>query len=494
MSQTRSRSILLSCGLAALLLSGLVLGLGVGARGTEPAARRDEKADIADGQTSSLQSSGPITALLPLVTKGYPPPLPVFGVQMRAINETYGLSKAVDANVHWVRYQAFEWDRIEPARTDPPTYNWSIVDGTSLRNAYQNGMTVIAIIQYTPGWAQKYSGSICGPIRADQLDEYAQFLSALVTRYKDPPYNVKYWELGNEPDAPVSKDRNVFGCWGEEGDRYYGGAYYGQMLRYAYPAIKAADPQAQVLIGGLLLDCDPTQPPPGKDCASARFLEGILSVGGGDFFDIVSFHGYALYDGTPDPDERHPYWSHRGGVVLGKADYLRDVLNAYGEDKPLINTEGSLICPAENLVHCNPPSAAFYRDQAEYAVLLYVRNWASDIMATIWYQFDGPGWRYSGMLDSSQNPKPVYHAFRFLTEELGDAWYEGKVTRYPQIKGYSFGAPSKQVWVLVPPDATTWAIDLPGDVTHVYNAFGQDITPTGSSILFDGPIYVERPR
>jgi hypothetical protein len=37
----------------------------------------------------------------------------------------------------------------------------------------------------------------------------------------------------------------------------FGGEYYGNMLKIVYPAIKSADPQAQVLVGGLLLDCDP---------------------------------------------------------------------------------------------------------------------------------------------------------------------------------------------------------------------------------------------
>ena len=483
MSHVKFRSLLLLCSLAALALFGLFWRLNVPARGAEPT--------VADARALLLSSSTPITAFLPLIAKEYPPPPPIFGVQMRAINETYGLSKAVDADVHWVRYQAFAWDEIELMRTDPPTYDWSAVDETSLRNAYENGMTVIATVQYAPAWAQKYAGSACGPIRADRLDEYAQFLSALVNRYKNPPYKVKYWELGNEPDAPVSSGRNVFGCWGQEGDPYYGGATYGQMLRRAYPVIKTADPLAQVLIGGLLLDCDPTHPPPGQDCTSGRFLEGILSVGGGDDFDIVSYHGYALYNGSINQDEQHPHWRHRGGVVLGKADYIREVLSAHNVDKPLMHTEGSLICPPENTVHCNPPDATFEKKQAEYAVWLYVRNWAEGIVSTVWYQFDGPGWRYSGMLDQNQAPKPVYSAFDFMTEQLGDAWYEGPVTRYSQIKGYSFGAPGKRIWVLLPPDWTIWNVALPGDVTRVYDTFGKDITPAGSNVTLKGPTYVE---
>ena len=38
-------------------------------------------------------------------------------------------------------------------------------------------------------------------------------------------------------------------------DPYYGGGYYAEMLKIVYPQIKAADPEAQILIGGLLLFC-----------------------------------------------------------------------------------------------------------------------------------------------------------------------------------------------------------------------------------------------
>ena len=482
MPRTRPRSIRSSCILATLLSIELLLG--------DQLLRPRIQA-----QETPLIKSSLATALLPLVTKGFPAPPPQFGVQMmKSIDEDHGLSEASEVGIHWVRYHAFPWDRIEPVLNTPPKYNWAAVDGTSLRIAYQNGWSALAIVQYAPDWAQKVPGSACGPIHADQWDEYARFLSALVKRYKDPPYGIKYWELGNEPDAPVGNGRSIFGCWGDREDPYYGGEYYGQMLRHAYPAIKAADPQAQVLVGGLLLDCDPAHAPPGQDCTPSRFLEGILRVGGGDYFDIVSFHGYALYDGSLGQDEQHRSWGARGGVVLGKADYLRELMDKYGVDKPLMHTEGSLICPGEDIIRCNPPETVFYDKQADYVVWLYVRNWADGILATTWFQFDGPGWRYSGMLDASQTPKPAYQAFRFLTQQLGNAWYEGPVPRYAPLKGYAFGTPDKRIWVLWPADETPWSIYLPHDVTHVYDKYGNDITPKDNTITFSHPIYVERPR
>jgi len=412
---------------------------------------------------------------------------------MHAINDSHGLTRAVEASVYWVRFTAFRWDRIEPDRTDPPTYHWEEVDEESLRNAAENGLEVIAVVKSTPDWAQKVPGSYCGPIKEDALDEFAQFLEAVVARYSAPPYNVRYWELGNEPDVDPSlvSPRSVFGCWGDQNDDYYGGGYYAEMLKVAYPAIKAADPRAHVLIGGLLLDCDPTDPPPGKDCKPARFLEGILRNGGGSYFDIVSFHGYPPYDGSLQRDEHFESWESRGGVVLGKVDFLREVMASYGVDKPLLHTEGALICPEWNTDQCNPPDDAFYEAQADYVVWLFVRNWAEGLLGTIWYPFEGPGWRYSGLLDANQDPKPAYWAFRFLTTELGEASYRGPVTQYPNLRGYEFIAPGKRVWVLWAPDEQPYVISMPAGATRVYNKYGEDITPSGGTLTVNSPVYVE---
>lgn len=489
MARGRTR-ILIAASLAVSLLIALGLLLG---RTDGPLLAVEGPAQGIDGAgpfSPAIQSSEPTTVYLPLVGRNFPPPPPQFGVQMHAITDSHGLTRAVEGNVHWVRFNAFPWDQIEPVRTDPPTYNWDAVDEESLRNAAESGMTVIGVVKFTPEWAQKYSGSYCGPIRDDALDEFAQFMGELVSRYSAPPYNVRYWELGNEPDAAVIYNRRAFGCWGEEGEPYYGGQYYAEMLRAAYPAIKAADSQSQVLIGGLLLYCDPTNPPEGEDCLPSRFLEGILVNGGGDYFDIVSFHGYPFYDGTLQMDEHFPSWEARGGVVLGKVDFLEEVMASYGVDKPLILTEGALTCPEWSSL-CNPPGSDFYEAQADYVVWLFVRNWANGLLGTTWYTLEGPGYRYSGLLDADQEPRPAYDAFAFLTDELDGASYTDAVTQHPALRGYEFMASGKRIWVLWAPDEQPHTITLPAGVLGVYDKYGNDITPTGDELEVNHPVYVE---
>jgi hypothetical protein len=455
-----------------------------------------------------------LTLYLPIILKGFPPIPTSFGVEILSnrLDNPSELNLVSQAGVYWARIFVIDWSQIEPIKSDPPVYHWEMVDESGLQNANSRGLRVIATVKFAPSWAQKIPGVICGPILQNELARFAQFMQAVVQRYSSYPYNVKFWEMGNEPDidpALVPPDIG-YGCWGDANDDYYGGGYYAEMLKAVYPVIKAEDPRAQVLLGGLLLDCDPEHPPAGKDCKSAKFLEGILrhngANDGSNYFDIVSFHGYppfmnTLYQGSyVSPlgwDEHNPGWVNQkgadgvGGVVMGKIHFIQNVLSSYSISKPLMHTEGSLMCPEWNTSQCNPPANIFYETQADYVVWLYVRNLAVGVESTIWYSFEDPGWRYCGLLDEQGQPKPAYNAFKFLTQELKSANYVGAVTQYPELRGYEFSIPGKWIWVLWAPDEQPHPITLPAGTQLVYDKYGNNITPTGSDITVNHPIYVE---
>ena len=238
----------------------------------------DEQTD--QNRSQALLSENDI--YLPIVIRDYSGPPLIFGVETRIPEDTDILDKARSANAYWVRSHVFSWDLIEPVDTTPDNYHWEYVDSQALIDASARRLHVIATIKMTPYWAQKYKGVYCGPIDRDYFSDFTEFLIAAVKIYGNPPYNVKYWELGNEPDVDrrlVAPDSD-FGCWGEESETYYGGEYYADMLKVAYPAIKSIDPDAKVLIGGLLLDCDPTNPPVDeeKTCKPSKFLEASYGM------------------------------------------------------------------------------------------------------------------------------------------------------------------------------------------------------------------------
>jgi hypothetical protein len=340
---------------------------------------------------------------------------------------------------------------------------------------------VIAIVQFTPAWAQKVAGSYCGPIRQDRLDEYAQFLYALVSRYKNTPYNIKYWELGNEPDAPMSYSRTIFGCWGDPGDPYYGGGYYGEMLKHAYPAIKAADPQAQVLIGGLLLD----RPNGGPD-THPRFLEGILRAGGGDYLDVVSFHAYTYYGGTLG-SMVNTNWPGSTTAVPEKVAFLREVLGRYGHgDKPLLNTEAAMLC-FDATAYC-------LNTQSMYVPRAYAEALALGLTGQVYYDMSGT-WRNSGLLEPDLTPKLAYHAYQAAAGFLSDVKYVGPVSGYPAgIDGYTFqpNDHSAAIDVIWSADGSKIVVFLPSGAS-AYDRFGLLISDPGWVDVTSKPVYVKQP-
>ncbi len=438
---------------------------------------------------------------LPLVMRNFPPPPTVFGAHVADFTDPTLIQLAKDGRVSWVRIAAFDWSKIEP---DPPvngqhTYDWSSVPEASLLNIATNHMYAIAVVLNTPTWAQKYEGVTCGPPAQEALNDYAAFMQAVVQKYGDSPYNIRYWELGNEPDVDpslVPPDLG-FGCWGDDEDPYYGGGYYADMLKVVYPAIKAMDPDAQVLNGGLLLDCDPADPDctPDSHKLPAKFLEGILRNGGGDYLDIVNFHGYPYFSGGLIWDETHPGWDQRGGVVLGKAAFLRDVMQQYGVDKPLLDTEGALLCPEWNPTECSPPVAAYEEAKADYVVWLYTRSLANDFMGSVWYTLDGGGWRNGGLIEGTSNPTSAYDAYKFITAELNEVQYTGQPSGLdPALRGYIFRKPDDtSVWVVWAVDNAEHELALPGGYTQIYDELGNPLSVTTDTLSVKHPRYIEVP-
>jgi hypothetical protein len=266
--------------------------------------------------------------------------------------------------------------------------------------------------------------------------------------------------LWNEPDAA-----GTLGCWGDPSDKqYYGGAYYGEMLKAVYPHIKSADSRAQVLVGGLLLDCDPNNPPEGKDCLPSRFLEGILADGAGPYFDGVSFHAYDFY--TAEWTYENPNWnsssSTTGPVSIAKANYLKELLARYGyPEKYLMDTETALFW-GPNVMDppCDPTAPPdIEATKANYVIQSYAVAVAAGWKASIWYSMFGV--RCSGFLNIDSSPKAAYHAYQFAEQKLGKALFIRPVTEYPGIMGFEYEIPGTKLWVLWSKNGMEYQINLP---------------------------------
>jgi hypothetical protein len=433
---------------------------------------------------------------LPLVMRNFPIQT-IFGAEMNQLTTSGGLDRMVTANITWTRRNAVLWSAVEPNEGER---NWSALASldSELQNASSKGIQVILIVRSTPQWARQIAGSgaYCGPIHPDKLAAFGSFMHDLVAHYSMPPYNVKYWELWNEPDIDPSyfPADSVYGCWGDQSDDYYGGGYYAKMLKAAYPQIKAADPQAQVLVGGLLLDCDPRGSP--SVCASLtpphndkppKFLEGILLGGGGPYFDGVSFHAYDVYWGALGQykiPNWNTAWNTTGPTIIAKAGFVKSVLAAYGfSGKFLMNTETAILCGS-----CNN-DAIYETTKAYYVAQAYAAALAEGLRANVWYSV--LGWANSGLLNSDLSPRPAYTAFQFARSELRDATWLRDITEYTSVKGYEFQRGDRRIWVLWSLDGNTYSINLFGAPLAAWDALGISVSSAASMNISLNPLYLE---
>ncbi len=459
----------------------------------------------ADETPVPVSTNTAVPEILPTFTPTQlpPPPYTHMGMELISTKFVQKVPMALDAGAGWIRWNGIFWGSIE---SQEGLRNWEQVSDfeTYAQAVSGAGMNLIAIVRRTPAWAQAAPGYLCGPILPEKLESFGRFMYDLVARYSQPPYNVKYWELGNEPDvAPsLAQSQYPYGCWGDLADPYYGGRYYAEMLKIAYPQIKAADPTAQVLVGGLLLDCDPNNPPllatgAPKDCTPARFLEGILLAGGGSFFDGISFHAYDYY------------WNNASGFINGswglgqtpglpasyyKAAYLRNLLSAYEvPNKYLLNTETALLCGRnENEAICKTDE--FNQIKANYVLQSYAVAKGEGLLANIWFHYEG-GWRFSGLVSESFDPYPAVDAYRLAAQMLDGTLPFGKVEEFPNVIGYKFLNPTaeghEEFWVIWSLDGLPTSLTLPQQPVQLMDVYGNPLPLSQTLEITAAPIYVQ---
>jgi hypothetical protein len=143
----------------------------------------------------------------------------------------------------------------------------------------------------------------------------------------------------------------------------------------------------------------------------------------------------------------NPGWMPWGGGTVGKARFMRQVMAEYGVNKPVFLNESGFGCK-ESEIYCQAPDDRFYESQATHLVRFYTRGLSEHVNGFFWYTLNGPGWRYTGLLDRSQQPNKAYNAFQYLSQRLRFARYLYTVDYGPDIEAYAFRANSLQLHIL----------------------------------------------
>jgi hypothetical protein len=149
------------------------------------------------------------------------------------------------------RSDAF-WMWAEP---DPPaggkhTYQWAKLDAEAGALA-KHGLRWLPILDYSAPWAETVPGNYHSPPTSN--DDYAAYAKAFAERYGR---GGSYWSEHPSPEgAPVT----TYEIWNEPNGPWFwhptpDPAAYADMYLKAREAIKAVDPNATVVVGGLVAD------------------------------------------------------------------------------------------------------------------------------------------------------------------------------------------------------------------------------------------------
>lgn len=370
-----------------------------------------------------------------------------------------------NSGADWTRIY-IDWSYIQP--NDPaggaPTYNWAWYDNT-LQNIASSGLKIIATISGPPTWARVSvpSGAACtNRIAAAKVTDFQNFVNAAVTRYKGSPYNIHVWELLNEPDA-----MDGYRC--DTGVMNYGqyGADYASLAAQIAPQIKAVDPEAKVIMGGVAYDWFylPQVDPNGDGSPTGRFnryfMDDVAIAGGISALDAVNFHFFRDYHlewerwtvGDPPTcgdhtlrDPTKPTYSAYGLDILAKGSHFMNRLKTcYGVDSPLWITEighHGMTDPSGS----NPEWTL--DNQARYVFTVYARGLSLGAENITWYALkiipSVTAYDYQGLLYDSRDPgldnqpKPAFYAFQTLARELEGYVYSATVPGAVNVEAYSF--------------------------------------------------------
>jgi PKD repeat protein len=289
-----------------------------------------------------------------------------------------------EAGIEAVRL-VLRWHLIQPDGSDK--YEWENYDFlVALSRRYK--VDLLPVIGYSSEWASraKDAASFEERISAPPLQaDYAWFAYNAADRYKT---EVRAWEVWNEP--------NLSQFWPPDPEP----AAYANLLKQTYLAIKYADPQAVVVLGGL----SNREDSPTMRYSPEEFLQVVYDQVGGSYFDVVGRHPYTF----PSEGTEH---------LIRRLDALRIVMIDNGDaEKPIWLTEYG--------APTTPKSGITEEMQGKWLTQSFDALSSSNHATTIfWFVFKDEGddpndkWRNAGLVKRDYELKPAYRAYKDYIEK-----------------------------------------------------------------------------
>jgi hypothetical protein len=188
------------------------------------------------------------------------------------------------------------WSQVEP---EPDRWSFDAVD--AFLDQLDGSEEVWVTVCSSSRWATRQATDFLPPSPAKDLEAYRRFVDRLVRHCAG---RVRYWQCDNEPS-------NVGLLWAGTA------AEYVAQLKVMYQAVKDADPDALVVLGGAPFGL-PESPP---DSPDRQFFD-VLLADGRDAFDLFDLHLYGEASRIPADIET-----------------ARGLMRAVGYEKPLVAGE-----------------------------------------------------------------------------------------------------------------------------------------------------------
>ncbi|MEY4488756.1 MAG: hypothetical protein RIQ79_1264 [Verrucomicrobiota bacterium] len=211
------------------------------------------------------------------------------------------------------------------------------------------------------------------------------YLQTVVNRYKA---KIKYWEIANEMNTKTTPPAG------------FTAAGYAAFLLYNRNAIRAADPEAQVVIAGLLGNY-------GYPMANAySWLQDVLTAGGGAGFDVFNYHDYKSW------------WT-----LTTHFDQFRAILDTNGLQTMPIWVSETAQASRISTSNVNPAYASVDGQAADVwrrPCLLFGKG----VQTVFWHSFwsnsaDPSGFHDMGLVDATSGiRKKAWYSFRLLNQKV----------------------------------------------------------------------------
>jgi hypothetical protein len=298
-----------------------------------------------------------------------------------------------------------DWPQLEPW---PGVFRWAAAEEEWQNFYVREKLVPTPILAYTPQWASRAPQASDSTFRPPaNLWDYFRFCRAIARRFAG---RVWFWEVWNEPNIDFFAGTS---------------AEYADLVKTAAVAVRAGNPRAYVVFGGLA----------GVDLP---FLERCYQYGVQQYFDVMATHPYQ-WDKIFDD-----------GWFADKLAGLRALMGRWGDgQKPLWLNEVGWSTGEAHISEA---------DQARLLVQCYVTALARvdlGVERVFWFcvkDWGGPGY---GLYAEDGRKKPAWYAYQAMVRQLRGLRCWGRLDVGAGRRAYVFADAQRRRCVLV-----LWSADL----------------------------------